>query len=97
MCSGNNERIPYKKFISKLSLNLSNLSPPVTIPVILGILAFIAAAATVTGYMVWKNRTPPLPLTDPQYQNIGAEDCTGENPLYKPPTSSFKNPTYGKW
>ncbi|XP_022116480.1 integrin beta-6 [Pieris rapae] len=69
----------------------------VTLPIVLGIIAVVAAVAATAGYLVWKNRPPALPLNDPMYQNIGAEDCTGENPLYKPPTSSFKNPTYGKW
>ncbi|KAJ2944559.1 hypothetical protein O0L34_g3909 [Tuta absoluta] len=69
----------------------------VTVPVVLGVLAVVATAAAVAGYMVWKNRAPPLPLNNPGYSNIDAEDCTGMNPLYKPPTSSFKNPTYGKW
>ncbi|CAH2233545.1 jg13179 [Pararge aegeria aegeria] len=69
----------------------------VTLPVVLGVIAMLAVAAATAGYVIWKNRTPPMPLTDPMYQNIDAEDCTGENPLYKPPTSSFKNPTYGKW
>ncbi|CAK1549667.1 unnamed protein product [Leptosia nina] len=69
----------------------------VTLPIVLGVIAIVAAVAATAGYIVWKNRPPALPLNDPMYQNIGAEDCTGENPLYKPPTSSFKNPTYGKW
>lgn len=70
-----------------------------TVPLILGILGILAAVAAVGGVMLWKhmNAVPPLPLTDPKYENIDAEDCIGENPLYKPPTSSFKNPTYGKW
>ncbi|CAG9567448.1 unnamed protein product [Danaus chrysippus] len=67
-----------------------------TVPILLGLVAVLAAASAV-GYFVYKSRPPPVPLTDPMYTNIGAEDCTGENPLYKPPTSSFKNPTYGKW
>lgn len=69
------------------------------VPIILGVLGIVAAVAAVSGVMLWKhlNTVPPVPLNDPQYQNIDAEDCTGENPLYKPPTSSFKNPTYGKW
>ncbi|XP_047042198.1 integrin beta-6-like [Helicoverpa zea] len=69
------------------------------VPIILGVLGIVAAVAAVGGVMLWKhlNAVPPVPLNDPQYQNIDAEDCTGENPLYKPPTSSFKNPTYGKW
>lgn len=73
------------------------LSPAV--PIILGVLGIVAAVAAVSGVMLWKhmNTVPPVPLNDPQYENIDAEDCTGENPLYKPPTSSFKNPTYGKW
>ncbi|VVC97299.1 unnamed protein product [Leptidea sinapis] len=69
----------------------------VTLPVVLGVLALVAAVMGTAGYLVWKNRPPPMQPLDPMYQNIGAEDCTGENPLYKPPTSSFKNPTYGKW
>ncbi|XP_046961614.1 integrin beta pat-3-like [Vanessa cardui] len=68
-----------------------------TLPIVLGVIALVVAAAATVGYMMWKNRPPPVPLADPMYQNIDAEDCTGENPLYKPPTSSFKNPTYGKW
>ncbi|KAJ8729625.1 hypothetical protein PYW08_001206 [Mythimna loreyi] len=69
------------------------------VPIILGVLGILAAVAAVGGVLLWKhmNTVPPVPLNDPQYQNIDAEDCTGENPLYKPPTSSFKNPTYGKW
>ncbi|KAG6444038.1 integrin beta-6 [Manduca sexta] len=69
------------------------------VPLIMGILGVIAAVATVVGVLAWKHFTavPPLPLSDPEYQNIDAEDCTGENPLYKSPMSSFKNPTYGKW
>ncbi|CAH2104937.1 unnamed protein product [Euphydryas editha] len=69
----------------------------VTLPIVLGVIALVVAAAATAGYIFWKNRAPPVPLSDPMYQNIDAEDCTGENPLYKPPTSSFKNPTYGKW
>ncbi|XP_041979961.1 integrin beta-6-like [Aricia agestis] len=69
----------------------------VTVPILLGVLLPLVAVLAAAGFYLWKNRTPPLPLTDPEYQNIDAEDCTGENPLYKPPTSSFKNPTYGKW
>lgn len=70
----------------------------VTLPIVLGVIAVLAATATV-GYLMWKKRGggTPVPMSDPMYQNIDAEDCTGENPLYKPPTSSFKNPTYGKW
>ncbi|XP_072937301.1 integrin beta-6-like [Epargyreus clarus] len=66
---------------------------------ILGVLAAAAvlAGVAVVGYVAWKNRLPAPPLTDFEYQNIGAENSTGVNPLYKPPTSSFKNPTYGKW
>lgn len=69
------------------------------VPLIMGILGVIAAVATVAGVLAWRHFTavPPLPLSDPEYQNIDAEDCTGENPLYKSPMSSFKNPTYGKW
>ncbi|XP_026323925.1 integrin beta-6-like [Hyposmocoma kahamanoa] len=69
----------------------------VTLPVVLGVIALVATAAAVAGYMMWKQRTPPLPGSDPQYTNIEAQDSTGVNPLYIPPTSSFKNPTYGKW
>ncbi|CAG9121424.1 unnamed protein product [Plutella xylostella] len=68
----------------------------ITIPVILGIIGFVAATAAAAGYLAYRARAPPLPLMDPQYTNIGAEDCTGVNPLYKPPTSSFINPTYRK-
>ncbi|XP_075991988.1 uncharacterized protein LOC142987242 [Anticarsia gemmatalis] len=69
------------------------------VPIILGVLGILAAVAAVAGVLIWKhmNALPPVPLNDPGYQNIDAEDCIGENPLYKPPTSSFKNPTYGKW
>ncbi|XP_068621383.1 integrin beta-6-like [Battus philenor] len=68
----------------------------VTIPVVLTVLLVAAAAAATAGYLVWKSRPPPLPLADTQYQNIGAEDCVGSNPLYIPPTSYYNNPTYGK-
>lgn len=79
-----------------------NSAPIVATPkvsIILGVLGILAAVAAIGGVMLWKhmNAIPPVPLNDPQYQNIDAEDCRGENPLYKPPTSSFKNPTYGKW
>lgn len=67
-----------------------------TVPVVLGVIAIVAAVAAAAGYMMLKNRPPPLPFTDPQYQDINADYCEGENPLYKCPTSSFKNPTYGK-
>lgn len=71
--------------------------PTVTVPVVLGVIALVATAAAVAGYAMWKQRTPPPPGSDPQYTNIEAQDSTGVNPLYIPPTSSFKNPTYGKW
>ncbi|CAG5056539.1 unnamed protein product [Parnassius apollo] len=67
-----------------------------TIPVVLTVLLVAAAGAATAGYLVWKSRPPPLPLADTQYQNIGAEDCVGSNPLYIPPTSYYNNPTYGK-
>lgn len=69
------------------------------VPIVFGVLALVAAAVAVGGFMMWKhmNAGPPIQLNDPEYTNIDAEDNTGENPLYKPPTSSFKNPTYGKW
>ncbi|XP_013181448.1 PREDICTED: integrin beta-6-like [Papilio xuthus] len=68
----------------------------VTIPVVLTVLLVAAAAAATAGYMIWRSRPPALPLADTQYQNIGAEDCVGSNPLYIPPTSYYNNPTYGK-
>ncbi|CAH2066170.1 unnamed protein product, partial [Iphiclides podalirius] len=68
----------------------------VTVPVVVTVLLVAAAAAATAGYLVWKSRPPPLPLADTQYQNIGAEDCVGSNPLYIPPTSYYNNPTYGK-
>ncbi|CAH0603371.1 unnamed protein product [Chrysodeixis includens] len=89
-------------FMIERSCNDINSAPIVGTPkvsIILGVLGIIAAVAAIGGVMLWKhmNAIPPVPLNDPQYQNIDAEDCRGENPLYKPPTSSFKNPTYGKW
>ncbi|XP_045511329.1 integrin beta-6-like [Colias croceus] len=68
-----------------------------TLPIVLCAIGAVLALAAAGGYLMYRSRPPALPLADPLYQNIGAEDCTGENPLYKPPTSSFKNPTYGKW
>ncbi|XP_063358920.1 integrin beta pat-3-like [Cydia amplana] len=66
----------------------------VTIPVVIGVIAAIAAAvAAAVGYVMWKGQGA-LPAAGSNYANIEPEDSVGVNPLYKPPTSSFKNPMY---
>ncbi|CAB3231352.1 unnamed protein product [Arctia plantaginis] len=70
-----------------------------TVSIVLGVLAAVAALVAVAGVMIYKhmNALPPVPLNGVGYTDIDAVDCVGQNPLYKPPTSNFNNPTYGKW
>ncbi|CAH2988523.1 unnamed protein product [Chilo suppressalis] len=66
-----------------------------TLPIVLGVIALVAAATAVAGYMFWKARNAPLPLAASQYQELdGPEGSTGINPLYKSPTSSYNNPMW---
>lgn len=67
--------------------------------IVLGVLAAVAALVAVAGVMIYKhmNAHPSVPLNGVGYTDIDAVDCVGQNPLYKPPTSNFNNPTYGKW
>lgn len=61
---------------------------------VFGILAVVAAVGAA---MYWHHMkaVQPIPPNNPGYQNIVAEDSVGQNPLYKDPWSSFKNPMYG--
>ncbi|KAL4715200.1 hypothetical protein ACJJTC_012247 [Scirpophaga incertulas] len=67
----------------------------IMLPTVLGVIALVAAVATVAGYMVWKSKNAPMPLSASQYQELdGPEGSAGMNPLYKSPTSSYNNPMW---
>ncbi|KAL0848940.1 hypothetical protein ABMA28_013334 [Loxostege sticticalis] len=67
----------------------------ITLPTVLGVIAIIAAATAVAGYMVWKAKNAPMPLAASHYQELeGPENSAGINPLYKAPTSSYNNPLW---
>ncbi|XP_028159187.1 integrin beta pat-3-like [Ostrinia furnacalis] len=67
----------------------------ITLPTVLGVIAIVAAATAVAGYMVWKAKNAPVPLAASHYQELeGPENSAGINPLYKAPTSSYNNPLW---
>lgn len=66
----------------------------VMLPTVLGVIALVAAVTAVAGYMAWKAKSEAPQQTSAQYATLDGTSCTNENPLYKNPTSSYKNPQY---